>query len=122
MKLFAHDQHHHDDPWAGASARELELAAILLIILERVDTMAVDVSKLVASEVKLVADVDTLITSAQANSAKLTDISAQLAAAIAANDPAAQKAAQDAIDGVATALDAESSKVEATQTPPVGTP
>jgi hypothetical protein len=83
----------------------------------RIDAMAVDVSKLAASDARLVADVDTLLTANAAASASLADISAKLAAANAANDPAASAAAQAAIDAVVVALDAESAKVE----PPVVT-
>ena len=87
----------------------------------RITAMALDVSKLAASEARLVGDVDTLLNLASTTSASLTAVSAQLAAAIAANDPAALAAAQAAVDAVVVALDTESAKVEATQTPPVGT-
>lgn len=82
--------------------------------------MALDVSKLVASEARLVGDVDALLTLNDTTSASLTTISQQLAAAIAANDPAALAAAQAAVDAAVVALDAESAKVEARQVPPVG--
>jgi flavoprotein len=87
---------------------------------ERTTAMSIDVSKLAASEARLVGDVDTLLTLASTTSASLATVSQQLAAAIAANDPAALAAAQTAIDVVVVALDTESAKVEATQVPPVG--
>jgi hypothetical protein len=95
---------------------------LLVHINRRITAMAIDVSKLVASEARLVADVDTLLTLASTTSASLVAVSEQLAAAIAANDPVALAAAQAAIDGVVTALDTESAKVEATQVPPVAPP
>jgi hypothetical protein len=94
--------------------------AYLRYVARKVHTMAIDVSKLVASEVRLVGDVDTLLTLAANTQAQLEIISQQLADAIAANDPVAQKAVQDAIDGVVASLDTEAAKVEATQVPPVG--
>ncbi len=83
----------------------------------RIDAMAIDVSKLTASEARLVGDVETLLAANAAASASLADISAKLVTATAASDPAATAAAQASIDAVAAALDAESAKVE----PPVVT-
>ena len=82
--------------------------------------MALDVSKLVASENRLVADVDTLLTLAANTKAALDKASADLATALAADNAAGIAAAQAAIDAAASALDTEAAKVEATQTPPVG--
>ena len=73
--------------------------------------MAIDVSKLTAAEVQLVSDVDTLLAASTAATTQLAAVSAQLAAAIAANDPAAITAAQTAIDAVTAALVAEANKV-----------
>ena len=98
-----------------------QIMHLLWVINRKVTNMALDVSKLAASEARLVGDVDTLLTLADTTSASLTAGQAQLAAAIAANDPAALAAAQTAIDAVVTSLDTESAKVEAKQVPPVGT-
>jgi peptidoglycan hydrolase CwlO-like protein len=89
-------------------------------LLGRVTAMALDISKLVASENRLIGDVDTLLTLAANTKAALDKASADLATAIAASDPTAIAAAQAAIDAAAATLDAEAAKVEATQTPPVG--
>jgi N-acetylglucosamine kinase-like BadF-type ATPase len=86
--------------------------AYLRFIARKVNQMAIDTSKLVASAARLEADVDTLLTASDNAQVQLKTISQQLADAIAANDPAALKAVQDAIDGVAAGLDAEAAKVE----------
>jgi len=77
--------------------------------------MAISVAKLQASVTRLETDVDALLDLTAATQTQLEQVSAQLAAAIAANDPAALKAVQDAIDGIADHLDIESAKVEAVE-------
>jgi predicted NBD/HSP70 family sugar kinase len=77
----------------------------------RIDVMALDVSKLTAAEVQLVASVDALLAASAAATTQLAAVSAQLAVAVAANDPAALAVAQKAIDDVTAALVAEANKV-----------
>ena len=76
--MFDFTEHHFD-----------RIMDVLGQIHRRVTAMAIDVSKLTAAEVQLVADVDVLLAASTAATTQLAAVSAQLAAAIAANDPAA---------------------------------
>ena len=84
---------------------------VLAHIHRRIDEMSLDVSKLTAAEVQLVASVDALLAASAAATTQLAAVSAQLAVAVAANDPAALAVAQTAIDDVTAALVAEANKV-----------
>ena len=98
--MFDFTEHHFD-----------RIMDVLGQIHRRVTAMAIDVSKLTAAEVQLVADVDVLLAASTAATTQRAAVSAQLAAAIAANDPAALAAAQTAVDDVTAALVAEANKV-----------
>ena len=85
---------------------------LLETIDQRTAQMALDLSKLTASETKLVSDVDTLLAAAAATQKALDDLRAQT------NDPAVQAA----LDAIAATLDAEAAKVEAADSAaPTGT-
>ncbi len=91
-------------------------------ILKGVGHLMITTEALVASQARLVADVETLLTAFGKAQADLATATAALAAAIAANDPVAMAAAQAQIDAVAQALGDEAAKVEAANPAPAPAP
>jgi hypothetical protein len=104
--------HHHKGPWADAPPWAIELREMLNVIIQTIGDEMIDLSALTANEVKLVADVDLLLTANAKAQADLKTATDALAAALAANDPAAAAAAQAQVDAVAQALADEAAKVE----------
>ncbi len=96
----------HDD-------RMRQFLMLLELINTRTHIMALDLTRLTASETKLVADVETLLALVAATQKAVADLQAQLAAA-GTPDPAVVAA----LDAISTNLDAESAKVEAVTVPP----
>lgn len=107
-----HFWNHNFDPWENAPPWALELRGMLGIIK---GAIMVDLTALIANEIKLVADVATLKAANVQAAADLKTAQDALAAALAANDPAAAAAAQAQIDTVAKAL----ADADATIAPPV---
>lgn len=94
-----------------AISRKLDL---VLKLERRMETeMAFDFSKMVAAADKQLGVTNSVLQYLSDQGAALTDIRAQLAAAIAANDPAAMKAAQDQLDAFAAGVDANDDKIAA---------
>lgn len=48
MNLFGHHHHHDDNPWDGAQPRDIEIREMLRFIIERIDQMGIDTSKILA--------------------------------------------------------------------------
>lgn len=97
----------HPDPWRGYSLRGL-----LIAVLNRQDNLMIDDTKILASVAAAKTQVDSLIALATQQNATMKDLSAQLAAAIAANDPAAIAQVQADLDTAAAALDTETQAVK----------
>lgn len=53
MKIYGRHRHNCENPWDGASPRELELAAMSLYIIERITEMGVTLDRATASLEKL---------------------------------------------------------------------
>jgi hypothetical protein len=70
------------------------------------DRLSADVTALTIAEKNILSLLTTVLTQQQTTLAELAQARADLAAAIAANDPEAQKAAQDQIDAIASQLEA----------------
>lgn len=83
--------------------------------------MALDFSKMLAAATKQTTVTNSVLQYLSDQSATLADIRKQLADAIAANDPAAVKAAQDALDAFAAGVDENDDKIAAAIAAP-GTP
>lgn len=77
--------------------------------------MVVDLARITAAVHRLVPEVEALLAEREVTKAKLADIAAQLALALADNDPAAVAAAQQAVNQLADDLDTEAGKVEAAE-------
>ncbi len=95
----------------GDSPALSRIETMLVKILNQANQMALNVSALTVAVAKLEtveASVLQLITTIAANQ---KDLAKQLADAIAANDPAALQAAQDAIDASANAISADADKL-----------
>lgn len=128
MKLFGWDYHRCDDPWNQAPPWAVELRQMLRLMLSlerRMEMeMAFDFSKMEAAATKQQGVTNSVLQFLSDQSVVLADIRKQLADAVAANDPAAMKAAQDKLDAFATAMDENDDKIakaiEAPGTP--GTP
>lgn len=100
---------HHDIQSVGSL---LEIIHEELLDLHRkVNQMSIDISKLTASEQKLIAVVDQVLVIVGNQQSALKTLSDQLAAAIAASDPINMAALQQAIDTMSATLDAETTKV-----------
>lgn len=85
----------------------------------------VDTSKIIAAVAAEKSKVDSLIALANGQSASMKDLAAQLAAAIAANDPIALAQVQTDLDKAADDLGTETAAVSAAidaNTPPAATP
>lgn len=106
MRLFGIHHHHNDDPLAGASPLEVECFFMLAYIIERLETMSVELDNLTAqvtanstlldSATTLINGIADRITAAGVDPTKLAALSAELkskddalAAAVVANTPAA---------------------------------
>lgn len=100
---------HHDIQSVGSL---LEIIHEELLDLHRkVNQMSIDISKLTASEQKLIAVVDQVLVIVGNQQSALKTLSDQLAAAIEASDPVNMAALQQAVDTMSATLDAETTKV-----------
>jgi len=97
-----------------ASAERMDgILHMLGKISHKQDLLMIDTSKIIAAVAAERGKVDSLIALANSQSASMKDLAAQLAAAIAANDPAAIAQVQADLDKAATDLDSESAAVQA---------
>jgi hypothetical protein len=80
---------------------------------QKVDQMSLDVTKIVADVAAQTTVIQSAVTLIQSLNAKITDLSSQLAAAIAANDPAAVAAVQAQLDQAAKDLEANTQALAA---------
>ena len=86
---------------------ELAIITLLNSILRKIDTMAIDTFRLVTDVAKLKTVDASILALITAFVAQVKDLSAQLAAAIAAGDLAGQKAVQDQLDALASDVEGE---------------
>lgn len=86
--------------------------------------MALDFTKMIAAAAAQSTVTNGVLQALQDLGAKITDLSAQLAAALAANDPVAAQKVQDQLDSLATGIKTNDDKIAAAiATPgPVPTP
>ncbi len=99
--------HHHYFHAADSDPRIDQVLNLLTKLTAKEDKMAIDVTKLVADVAAERTVIDGAITLLNGQTATLIDLKTQLAAAIAANDPAAMQAVQDALDKAATDLESQ---------------
>ena len=78
----------------------------------------IDVSKIQAAADRANAGIESVLAVLAALTAQVKDLSDKLAAAIAANDPAAQLAVQNQLDTLAAGLNAEADKIAAATAAP----
>lgn len=90
----------------------------LSILTNKVERMMIDVSKIQAAATRANAGIESVLAVLTALTGQVKDLSKQLADAIAANDPVAQKAVQDQLDALAVGLDTESDKIAAATAAP----
>lgn len=96
-----------------------EILHLLTVINNKVERLMIDVSKIQAAVDRSKAGVDSVLALLASLVSQVKDLSKQLADAIAAADPAAQKAVQDQLDKLATDLNTESDAIAAaTAAPP----
>src|SRR5882672_2401186 len=126
MRVFGHPHHHnHQTPWDSAPPWAIEIGLMVSQVLEKLENIMIDTSKIIAAVAAEKTKVDSLITLANGQSATMKDLSAQLAAAIAAGDPAALAQVQADLDKASSDLDTETAAVTAAidaNTPPGPTP
>ena len=119
------DIFHHFSPDSEVLARLDLILDKLEPITENTENIMIDTSRIIAAVAAEKTKVDSLITLANGQSATMKDLSAQLAAAIAANDPAALAQVQADLDKASSDLDTETAAVTAAidaNTPPGPTP
>jgi hypothetical protein len=96
--------------WPFRNDRSLVIM-FLRAILRNQETIMIDTSKILAAVSAEKTKVDSLIALVDGQTATMKDLSAQLASAIAANDPAALAQVQSDLDKAADDLSAETSAV-----------
>ncbi len=104
------DHYHHPDTETAERLRRIEQT--LGHHTQALELIMIDTSKILASVTAARTKIDSLIALANGQSATMKDLSAQLAAAIAANDPAAMAQVQADLDKAATDLDTETAAVQ----------
>lgn len=103
----------HDDPDQDTAERLSRIEEMLDESLDNQDKIMIDTSKIIAAVAAEKSKVDSLIALANGQSATMKDLSAQLAAAIAANDPVALAQVQVDLDKAAEDLGTETAAVSA---------
>jgi len=122
MRIEIHHIHHTEKEIAER-LRRVEL--MFGITLTNLESIMIDTSKILAAVAAEKTKVDSLIALANGQTVTMKDLSVQLAAAIAANDPAALAQVQTDLDNAATALSTETAAVTAAidaNTPPAPAP
>jgi len=118
MKFEIHHTSHPDEETAERLRR---LERKLSNITQNMEFIMIDTSKILAAVAAEKTKVDSLIALANGQTVTMKDLSAQLAAAIASNDPAALAQVQKDLDQAATDLGTETAAVSAAidaNTPP----
>jgi hypothetical protein len=105
------DHFHHSDE--ATAERLCRIERMLGTILENQEDIMIDTSKIVAAVAAEKTKVDSLIALSNGQSATMKDLGTQLAAAIAANDPAALAQVQADLDKAADDLSTETAAVGA---------
>ncbi len=125
MRVFGFPYHQSEDPWDEAPAWALELREMMALILKTErrmeNTMALDFTKMNTAITAQTTIDNSVLQYSIDMSAKVSDLSTQLKAAIAANDPVAQAAVQTQLDGLAQGILDNNAKV-ATAIQAPGTP
>jgi len=127
-KVFVMDIYHHFPPDPEVLNRLDAIAQKLDLVLRterRMENeMALDFTKMIAAAAAQSTVTNGVLQALQDLGAKITDLSAQLAAALAANDPVAAQKVQDQLDSLATGIKTNDDKIAAAiATPgPVPTP
>lgn len=102
---------HEVRAWMSDVTGKLDL---ILKTEQRTETeMALDFTKMTAAAAKQVGVTNSVLQILGDLQAHVADLATQLAAAIAANDPAAQQAVQDQLDALATGFDNNDDKLAA---------
>lgn len=125
MHVFGRHYHNHETPWDQAPPWAIELGLMVSRLLGNTESIMIDTSKIIAAVAAERTKVDSLIALANGQSVTMKDLSAQLAAAIAAGDPAALAQVQADLDKASSDLDTETAAVTAAidaNTPPSPTP
>ena len=126
MRIFGYSYHESEDPWAEAPLWAIELREMMALLLRterRMESeMALDFTKMIAAAAAQSTVTNGVLQTLQDLGAKITDLSAQLAAALAANDPVAAKAVQDQLDALATGIQTNDDKIAAAIAAPGPTP
>lgn len=117
MRLELHHFHHPDENTAER-LRRIEYG--LGEANANLESIMIDTSKILAAVADEKTKVDSLIALANGQTATMKDLSAQLAAAIAANDPAALAQVQADLDKAAADLGTETAAVSAAITANTG--
>lgn len=102
-----------------ALSRKLDL--VLSAELKMENEMALDFTKMIAATTAQTTVTNGVLQVLKDTSAKIADLSAQLAAALAANDPVAQAAVQKQLDDLATGIQTNDDAIAAAIVAP-GTP
>lgn len=119
------DVHLHIEPTPevlgllGEMSRKLDL--ILKVEQRMENTMALDFTKIIAAAAKQQGTTNSVLQTLNDLKVGLDAANKALAAAVAANDPAAIKAAQDQLDSIATGIDTNDDAIAAAIAAP-GTP
>lgn len=100
-------------PELGSVERSIaSIDRLLNHLMQRIDQMAIDVAKITASVARIKTVDDSLLALVTQLGSGIKDLSAQLKAAIDANDPAAQAAVQASLDALASDLDTKSDEIQ----------
>jgi hypothetical protein len=124
MELHIH-HHYHPEPDPEVQRRLDVLIHKDDLLLNSMGKLMLDSSRLLASATAATTKIDSLIALATSQTATMKDLSDQLAAAIAANDPAAIAQVQADMNTAADTFDLEGNKAQAAvdaNTPPAPTP
>jgi hypothetical protein len=126
FRIFGYPYHESGDPWDEAPPWAIELREMMALVLRterRMESeMALDFTKMIAAAAAQSTVTNGVLQTLQDLGAKVTDLSAQLAAALAANDPVAAQAVQDQLDALATGIQTNDDKIAAAIAAPGTTP
>jgi hypothetical protein len=130
MRIFGYDYHESGDPWDEAPPWAIELREMMALLLRterRMESeMALDFTKMIAATAAQTTVTNSALQMLTSLGAKITDLSAQLAAALAANDPVEAQKVQDQLDalagGIQTNDDALAAAIATPGTVPTPTP
>lgn len=110
MRINLHHFHHPDEETAERLCR---IEGMLGVIIERQGDITIDTTKILAAATRATTDSAALRALVKDVKASLEKSLEDLAAAVAANDPAAMEKAQADIDSATALLDTDSGETEA---------